>query len=339
MPHLTPLEIALLGRAQHGDTRAFDELVAPYRSELVTYCYRMTGSVQDAEDVVQETLLRAWKQLHTFRRLHSFRGWLYSITTNACRTELARMRRHSLALTGSIAGQALIDPAWLEPLPDELLAGHQTNPEALYALRESITLAFLRVLQSLPPKQRAVLILHDVLDWRVAEIASFLAVTVSAANSLLHRARMTLSQHYHADHAEGTWEPKLLADARTQELLRRYTRAWEEADVNLLAMILKEDAFFTMPPLPAWYRGRDAICAFVRQDLFRGAGAGFGRAVPVSANAQPAFALYRYDTENQCYQAFGISVLTLGQGNIARITTFLGERAFPLFLAPIHLSP
>jgi RNA polymerase sigma-70 factor (ECF subfamily) len=336
MTQLTPSEIALLERAQHGDTRAFDELVAPYRSELVAYCYRLIGSFHDAEDVVQETLLRAWKQLHTFRRLHSFRAWVYKIATNVCLTALARLRRRPPIAAGTAEGQPLIEPVWFEPFPDELLSGHDANPEAIYALHESVTLAFLVALQVLPPKQRAVLILHDVLDWRAVEIATFLATTVSAVNSILHRARTTLSKQYHS---ERTGEPAPLADARTQELLQRYTRAWEDADVELLATILKDDALFTMPPLPSWFRGRDVICAFVRRELFRDAGPGFGRLVPVRANAQPAFALYQYDAGSGRYRAFGVSVLTLREDAIAAITTFLGEESFPRFHAPLLVSP
>jgi RNA polymerase sigma-70 factor, ECF subfamily len=328
MRRLTAAEVTLLEYIQQGDTQAFDTLVAPYRNELVLYCYRFLGSLHDAEDMVQETLLRAWKQIHTFQHFHSFHAWLYKIATNVCLTALARLHRPSITQDDTSEERRLIEPVWLEPLPDDLLTDAVENPEALYTLRESVTLAFLVALQVLPAKQRAVLLLSDVLDWHANEIAQFLDTTVSAVNSLLFRARSTIAQRYHA---ESQWNLMLPANPVTTALLDRYMRAWEDADVALFAAILREDALFTMPPLPAWYQGRAAICAFVRQELFYGAPSGFGRAIPIQANAQPAFALYRLDAASGSYQAFGISVLTISGDAITAIATFLGAHLFPRF--------
>ena len=333
---LNATEVENLIAAQASDQEAFAKLTGPYRRELLVHCYRMLGSLQDAEDVVQETLLRAWRRLETFQHLTSFRAWLYKIATNACLDALDKRPKRVLPATAYPASDPQVmfeppvtEPIWLEPFPDELLAEPTTSLEARYSAAESITLAFLVTLQILPPRQRAVLIMRDVLDFSAQEVADSLGLTVSAANSALHRARTTLTKHYHGgSHAEATLRP---SDETLRALLEQYMRAWEAADVGKLIVLLKQDAVISMPPSPSWYRGRDSIGAFIAALPFSGEGRGRWRLQPRHANAQPAFELYERVSQSDRYEAVGTQVLTIAGDQIAAITIFLQPSFFTRF--------
>ena len=248
------------------DQQAFGALAEPYRRELQAHAYRMLGSVQEAEDLVQDTFLRAWRRRETYAGRAPLRAWLYRIATNLCLDQLGQRPRRSLPPTrqGPASGSEplpppILEPVWLEPYPDELLAPEAESPEARYSLRESITLAFMTALHLLPPRQRAVLILRDVLDWTASEVADLLDLSVPAVKSALHRARATLSGQYAAVEFESLSLSGL--DEPRQRQLDRYARAWEMANVDELAALLKADATFSMPPNPAWVRGIEDIRA------------------------------------------------------------------------------
>ncbi len=321
----------------------FTALAEPHRRELQVHCYRMLGSLQDAEDLVQETLLRAWQKLDTFEGRASFRAWLYKIATNACLDALDRRPRRTLLPARNPASDPsappappINDPIWLEPIPDELLADENASPEARYDARESITLAFLTALQILPPRQRAVLVLRDVLDWHAEEIARSLDLTVSAVTSALHRARVTLAKHYRSrDLASIKAEP---SDEKMRLLLDRYVRAWESADVEALITLLQEEATFQMPPSPTWYRGRLAIRQFVSALVRSGDGRTRFRLLPIRANAQPAFAWYERDETSGAYRAFGIQVLTIDGELLKDVTTFANPAFVRYFRLPLELE-
>ena len=332
-----------IAAARAGTRDEFSSLTEPYRRELRVHCYRMLGSLLDAEDMVQETLLRAWQRLDTFEGRASFRAWLYKIATNACLDALRVARRPKRGLPTTLVPPSnpreplappVTDPIWLEPFPDELLAGAEASPEARYDARESITLAFLTALQSLPPRQRAVLILRDVLDWRASEVAELLEFTIPAVNSALHRARATLAKHYGARGLDAIKATP--TDEAMRALLDRYVRAWENADIDGLISLLKEDATFPMPPSPAWYQGRASIRAFVALNILDGDARGRWRLQPTRANAQPAFAWYRRDESGDTCQAFAIQVLTFEGDLLADITTFPYPALFPYFGLPLE---
>ena len=325
----------LLTAAQNGNTNAFSELAELYRRELQVHCYRILGSLQEAEDMVQEALLKAWKRLDTYEGRASFRAWLYKIATNTCLDFLDQRRsRRLLPLDVGPASdptQPIQPPAveitWLEPFPDEWLSDTSAvNPEARYSDLESISLSFMTALQSLPPRQRAVLILRDVLDFSANETAEVLEITVSSANSALHRARVTLSQRYHGGELETSASPA--QDERTQWLLDHFVQAWETADVEGLVALLKEDAMLAMPPSPSWYQGREAIRVFIAgtvfgdHGMFAGKAAGRWRLIPTRASGSPAFALYQRDDGNE-YRAFGLHVLGQNAGELHQIFSFI----------------
>jgi RNA polymerase sigma-70 factor (ECF subfamily) len=268
------------------------------------------------------------------------RAWLYKIATNACLDELAARKRPQRGLPTTVLPAAdparppeppLTEYAWLEPIPHEWLADLEPGPEAHYTARESISLAFIAALQALPPRQRAVLILSDVLDWRAREIAELLGLTVSAVNSALHRARATLIKRYHT---EGTEAVTPLEDERLNALLSRYVQAWEMADVAGLVALLKEDAAFTMPPSPSWYRGQADIRVCLLTNIFAGDAAGRWRLRPTHANGQPAFGFYRRDEAGGTYQAFGLQVLHWEGDRLREITTFLDPALLTRFGLP-----
>jgi RNA polymerase sigma-70 factor (ECF subfamily) len=324
-----------LADAQNGDANAFSELTEPYRRELQVHCYRILGSLHEAEDMVQETMLKAWKRLDTYEGRASFRAWLYKIATNTCLDFLDQKRSRRLLPSdvspASDPRTPILPPAtemtWLEPFPDEWLTDTTAvNPEARYTDLESISLSFLTALQYLPPRQRAVLILRDVLDFSANETADVLEITVSSANSALHRARVTLANRYHGQEFESS--ASAANDQRTQWLLDHFVQAWETADVEGLVALLKEDAILAMPPSPSWYQGREAIRLFAAatvfgdQGMFGGKAAGRWRLIPTRANASPAFALYQLDDRNH-YQAFGLHVLGYDAGGLTRIISFV----------------
>jgi len=338
-----------IAAARAGDQHQFSQLTEPYRRELQVHCYRILGSLQDAEDLVQETMLRAWRRLNTYEGRAPLRAWLYRIATNACLDALDKRPRRTLPATQRPSADPrrpftppIDEPIWLEPLPDDLLADSAAGPEARYSARESVTLAFMTVLQTLPPRQRAVLILRDVLDWRAGEVADLLETSVSAVNSALHRARVTLTGSYHGVSRDALTASS--ADAGEEALLDQYLRAWEAADVAGLTRLLKEDATHSMPPSPSWYQGRRAIGLFMEANIFGsnvfpGAAQGRWRMKPTRANAQPAFALYLRDEARGVYSAFGIQVVTIDGGRVADVTTFVNPTLVPRFGLPDQLTP
>ncbi len=342
-----PATAARLAAARRGSQDEFSGLAEPYRRELQVHCYRILGSLPEAEDLVQETLLRAWRRLDTYEGRASFRAWLYKIATNACLDALASRKRrqrllppaaHPPADPHTAIAPPVMEPVWLEPLPDDWLIEAAANPEARYTARESISLAFLAALQVLPPRQRAVLILSDVLDWRASEVAELLGITVSAVNSALHRARTTLARHYHHGGQESASPSP--PNERIRALLNQYVRAWETADVAGLVALLKRDAVFTMPPSPSWYRGRASVGAFVAATIFKddgmfpGKAAGRWRLLPTRANGQPAFALYQRAEAGGAYYAFGMLVLMIEGEKLAEVMAFLTPSLPSLFGLP-----
>lgn len=322
-----------LAAALRGDSQRFSELTEPFRRELQVHCYRILGSLHDAEDMVQETMLRAWKRLDTYEGRASFRSWLYKIATNACLDALDQ--RRSRRLLPNQCGpasdpQVQIAPPtqeilWLEPIPDEWLGDSSAqNPEARYTDSESISLAFLTTVQTLVPRQRAVLILRDVLDFTANETAEILELTVSSVNSALHRARTAISKGY-PRHEQPVANPP---DEKTQRLLDDFVRAWERADVDGLVALLKHDAVLAMPPSPSWYQGGEAIRMFIAATVFADDGMFGGKAAGrwilkrTNANGMPAFVIYQRTGMDQS-QAFGVHVLELEGNKLARFTSFI----------------
>jgi RNA polymerase sigma-70 factor (ECF subfamily) len=306
------------------DEQSFSALSEPHRRELQAHCYRLLGGLQEAEELVQETLLRAWQRRATYAGRGPLRAWLYKIATNLCLDSLARRPRRSLPVARQSPNDrddpippAITEPIWLEPFPDELLAPDELGPEARYSLQESVTLAFMTALHLLTPRQRAVLILSDVLDWPAAETAELLGVSVPAVKSALHRARATLGHHYHAP-AE-TLSPRSL-DAGRRGQLEQYVRAWEAADVGALTSRLLAEASFSMPPTPAWYQGRDNISAFLARTIFSAPNRGLWRLHPTRANGQQAYGLYRM--QEGVFRAYGLQVVTFRGDGILDITNF-----------------
>lgn len=336
--HLKPeaalLEPGLAERltaAKHGDPQAFSALAEPYRAELLVHCYRLLGSGLDAEDMVQETFLRAWNRLETFTGGAYFRAWLYKIATNLCLNALDKRTRRGLSPSHFAAADPktpvapqLNDPIWLEPFPDELLPELAPSPEARYSLRESVSLAFLAATQFLPPRQRVILVLCDVLDWRAKEVAQFLNITVPTVNSLLQRARSTLTGHY------ATPDLSLKVEHQAQATLNRYVEAWEAGDVEALVGLLADQAIFSMPPRPSWFAGREAIRTHAAV-MFARWGQDCWRLLPTRANGQPAFAVYLRPAPQGPYQAHGLQVLTFDDDRLAEIHMFLFPQLFPRF--------
>ena len=318
-------------------------MTEPHRAELLTHCYRLLGSLQDAEDIVQETFLRAWRRLETYQGRASYRAWLYKIATNTCLDALRQRPKRSLPPRRGPASDphAVMlpptkEPIWLEPFPEELLAPAEASAEARYEARESITLAFLTALHLLPPRQRAVLILRDVLTWQAREVAGCLDTSVSAVNSLLHRARSALNRQY--SRYEQPVYQSIRLDKRTKNLLERYVHAWETADIDGLVALLKEDATFPMPPSPSWYQGRKSIADFLATTILAGQANGRWRLLPVRANSQPAFAFYRKDETGEVHRAFAIQVLTLDGDLFSDVTTFGFPALFKYFELPDVLT-
>ena len=332
-----------LSFAKRGDRDAFQRLAEPYRRELQLHCYRMLGSLQDAEDLVQETFLRAWRGLAGFEERSSFRTWLYRIATNACLNALAgRAPRVLPEVQGPPSDQPLdrmlergpaTDIPWLQPYPEAALEGvadPAPGPEARYEMHEAVQLAFVAAIQYLPPRQRAVLLLHDVLGWSAAESARLLNASVASVNSALQRARATLGKHLPQDQPK----PQPASDDRQRALLDRYLRAWESADVDGFVALLREDATVSMPPWREWYRGRESLRRFFDW-AWRPGGHGPFRLIPIGANGQPAFAFYcRGDIETE-WRAHSIHVLSVHDDSIAKLTFFLNPGLFVSFGLPL----
>jgi len=308
---------ATLARAQAGDGEAFRELIGPYRHELQAHCYRILGSVQDAEDVVQEALLAAWRSLGQFDG-RSLRAWLYRITTNRClnylRGESRRPRSQGLPDQDSGRTRPVRsgDPWWLEPYPDVLLGGLAPGPEARYDARESIALAFVAGLQHLPPQQRAVLVLRDVLGFPAAEVAGILGTTQAAINSALIRARAGLRP------GRDPHDVPLPRSAAETAIVEGFVDAFERFDLDRLMALLTEDAKLTMPPEPFEFRGPHTIAAYLREHL-RGQEL---KLVPTRANNQPALAYYLADPCAPLWRASSLVVLTLRENQVSALTSF-----------------
>jgi len=341
-------EALMTGFAVH-DQPESGLLMEPYRRELLLHCYRLLGSLYDAEDAVQETMLRAWRHFHTFtfKGPGSLRTWLYTIATNTSLDILKKRASRTLPTAAFSASDPTrpiaprsAEMLWLEPFPDSWLAEAAENPEAHYTRQESVSLAFLTALQLLPPRQRAILLLSDVLDWRASEIAHLLEISVGAVNSALHRARVTLEKNYQRKQPERVQLGR--TDAAINSLLSRYLQAWETDDVDGLVALLKEDATLSMPPVPSWYQGREAIRTMLLAAVFPSSVQNRWRLYPTRANGQPAVALYRADEATKSYRAFGIQVITLDASRrdlwqIAEVMAFLGPEFVVSFGFPLQL--
>jgi RNA polymerase sigma-70 factor (ECF subfamily) len=315
-----------LSRARAGDENAFRELIDPYRRELQLHCYRILGSLQDAEDAVQETLLAGWRGLEGFEGRASLRAWLYRIATNRCLNALRDRGRRPQEVTAMVEPPPptrMAEPSWLEPYPDVLLEGladMAPGPEARYETRESIGLAFVNALQHLPPRQRAALVLCDVLGFQRAEVAEMLDGSEASVKAALQRARATLEERLPAGGRDRTPLPR---SARERELVGRFAAALERGDTEGVVSLLTDDAWLTMPPEPYEYQGRQAIARFLQD---RDARVGVLRLVPTRANGQPAFGCYLPDAHAPIARARGLMVLTLTDDRISAITWF-GERS------------
>ncbi len=310
----------LVAAARGGDAGAFDRLVAPYRAELRAHCYRMLGSLHDAEDAVQESLVRAWRGVGRLDDRGFVRAWLYKIATNRCLTAIERRGRRALPVDVE-PGTPATEISWLEPYPD-------TSPEERYLALESVELAFVAALQHLTATQRAVLILREVLGFSAAEVADQLDTSAAAVNSALQRARGMI------DTAAPTQRTVLrdLGDAAVGAIVTRWTDAWQRGDVDAIVAMLADDARYSMPPLPEWYQGKDAIRAFLRHGPLRSR----WRFLPTTANGQLAFGTYLWDEAAGRYVPGGLDVLTIHNGHVAEVTAFL-TADLTRFRLPAHL--
>jgi RNA polymerase sigma-70 factor (TIGR02960 family) len=324
-----------LSRARSGNEEAFRELVDPYRRELQLHCYRILGSVQDAEDLLQETLLAAWRGLEGFDGRSSLRAWLYRIATNRCLNALRAKRRRPrevAAIAEPPEPTRRTEPLWLEPYPDALLdavADTSPGPEARYEFKEAVGLAFVTALQQLPPQQRVVLVLRDVLGFRAAEVADMLETSEAAVKGALQRARATLETRLPAGDRESAPLPR---SPRERELVGRFADAVESGDVDGVVSLLTDDAWLTMPPQPFEYQGHGAIAGFLHdRAALRGVPL---QLVPTRANGQPAFGCYLPDAHAAIARPYGLMVLTLEGDRISAITWFGDSSVFPHFGLP-----
>jgi RNA polymerase sigma-70 factor, ECF subfamily len=319
----------LLAAAREGDEQAFGRLVEPYRGELHAHCYRMLGSVQDAEDTLQETLLRAWRALARFEGRSSLRSWLYTIATNTSLNAISkRPKQRILPMdygpsfgADDIPGQPVIESVWVEPYPDAGLDDGFAGPEARYELRESVELAFVAALQHLPPNQRAALILREVLDFSAKECAEALDTTTASVNSALQRARATIDERLPEQSQQATL--RTLDDEELREIVQRYMAAMQAGDVEAVVGMLAEDAVWSMPPLASWYRGHTAIRGFLHNGPLSGHFQ--WRHLHARANGQVASAAYTWHPEDGIYRPFAVDVFTFGGVQISEITSFIAR--------------
>ncbi|MBL1081327.1 sigma-70 family RNA polymerase sigma factor [Streptomyces actinomycinicus] len=326
-----------------GDSTAtadLDVALEKHRTELTGYCYRMLGSSFEAEDAVQDTLVRAWRSYEKFEGRSSLRSWLYRIATNVCLDMLAagnkRARPMDLTESTPLARAALSprpDNTWLEPMPDARVLPAVEDPAEAAVAKESVRLAFMAALQQLPPKQRAVLILREVLAWKASEVAELLETTVASVNSALQRARATLAQREQSGARAEVSDP---LDAEQQKLLERYVAAFEGYDMTALTALLHEDAIMTMPPFDLWLTGHDDIAGFMTTI---GSACEGSRLLPVRVNGLPGFAQYKPDPDTGGYSPWSIQVLEISDGRLTGFHFFLDtQRWFPLFDLPLHLE-
>lgn len=335
MPHMT--ELTTHPAAPTPDSRGFADLEA-HRRELTGYAYRMLGSAFEAEDAVQETLLRAWRNLDRFEGRSALRSWLYRIATNVCLDMLRGRQRRARPMDLEPASHAdrplpapLVETAWVEPIPDARVLQTGGDPAEVALARESVRLAFMAALQHLPPKQRAVLILREVLRWRATEVAELLDTSVASVNSALQRARATLDKL-----GTTTDEPSAPMDDETQSLLGRYVTAFEAYDMDALTALLHEDATWNMPPYTLWLRTHEDIVAWC---IGPGHACRGSRLVATSANGSPAWGQYK-PAPGGGWEPWSLQVLEVADGQISGITFFLDTaRWFPLFGLPPRLEP
>jgi RNA polymerase sigma-70 factor (ECF subfamily) len=329
---MDPAERRLLAAAREGDEDAYRRLVEPRRGELHAHCYRMLGSVHDAEDALQDALLRAWRGLPRFEDRSSLRTWLYRISTNTCLDELARRPKRVLPIDygpgadpHDSPGEPLGEAVWIEPYPDP--------PDASYEQRESVELAFVAALQHLAPNQRATLILREVLGFSAQEVADALDTSVASVNSALQRARKTIDERLPEQSQQATL--RALGDERISALVERYMDALGRGDVDAVVALLAEDATWSMPPCPLWFRG-EALTTFLAEYPFRER----WRHVPARANGQLAVGCYMWDDERAGFHAAVLDVLTLRGDRIAEVTAFLAPWVFRRFGdVPGHMTP
>ena len=321
----------LLAAAQHGDERAFAELLAGFRGELHAHCYRMLGSLHDADDAWQEVLLRAWRGLSGFEGRSSLRRWLYRVTTNVCLTMIAQRAKRVLPMDmtpSAGAGEGLGDPlaesVWLEPYPN--------SPDARWERRENIELAFVAAVQHLPGNERAALLLREVIGFSAREVAELVDASVPAVNSALQRARRIVNDHIQTQASHQT--ARSVGDTRLREIVDGYIEAFERGDVAALIALLTDDVTWSMPPIPTWYGGREAVTAFLveypMQERWRHR--------TTIANGQPAVGGYLWDAGRQAYMAKVLDVLTLRGERIAAVTAFIDGRLFPRFGLPAQVD-
>jgi RNA polymerase sigma-70 factor, ECF subfamily len=319
-PRESEAEHTVVAAAQAGDEHAFAELVEPHRRELQVHCYRMLGSFEEAEDLVQETFLRAWRNRERFEGRSSFRAWLYRIATNACLDALERRPQVASHQNGA---QPVVEVPWLQPYPDQLLeeipAG-DAEPDAAVVAKETIELAFIAAIQLLPPRQRAVLIARDVLGWSAAESAALLRISVAAANSALQRARATMKRHLPRRRLE--WAATTDPSREERELLRRYVEATEDGDAAAIVELIREDAVFAMPPEPQWWIGGKAIVESWVQGGFGDDSWGHLRCILTGVNRQPAVACYAKRAGDTVYRPLAVDVLRIEQGAVSEIIAF-----------------
>jgi RNA polymerase sigma-70 factor, ECF subfamily len=321
-------ERQLLAAARGGDEDAYRRLIEPRHGELHAHCYRMLGSVHDAEDALQDALLRAWRGMSTFEGRSSFRSWLYRIATNTCLDVIARRPKRVLPIDYGPAadphdgpGEPLVESVWVEPYPDEKLGLEDglAGPEASYEQRESVELAFIVALQHLPARQRAALILRDVLGFSASEVAELLETTTTSVNSALQRARRAVDERLPEQSQQATL--RSLGDDALRDLVDGYVDAWERGDVDAVVAMLTDDAGFAMPPLASWFRGLDAIKVFLAGWPLSGEWR--WRVVRTRANGQPALGYYSWDEEEETFRPFALNVLTLRGARIKEVTAFL----------------
>lgn len=331
----------LLAAARAGDHEAFRRLIAPHHGALHAHAYRMLGSLHDADDVMQEVLLRSWRWLHSFDGRSSLRTWLYRITTNTCLDAIARRPKRVVPIDypsddrEERAERPIVDVPWLEPYPDDVLAIEEAraSPEARYEQREAVELAFVAALQHLPPRQRAVLILRDVLAFSAKEVATALETSPTSVNSALQRARKTVESRVPERSQQAT--ARAIGDDRVREVVERFGDAFERGDARGILDLLTHDATFSMPPDPRPFRGRREIAD---SWLMPEGAAPRLRVVPTRANGQPAAAVYILDPDRSRYLPLALDVLTLRDGAIGQVTAFRTPGVFPRFGLPPELA-
>jgi RNA polymerase sigma-70 factor (ECF subfamily) len=327
----TAAEQTLLDAARSGEEGAFQRLIEAYRSELHAHCYRMLGSAHDAEDALQETMLRAWRGLPRFEGRSSLRSWLYTIATNTCLNAIEKRPKRVLPVDYGPAadphggpGAPLVESVWVEPFPDEVIGVEDgyAVPEARYEQREAVELAFIAALQNLPPNQRAVLILREVLGFSAEETAASLDTTVASVNSALQRARKTVEERLPEQSQQQTL--RALGDQEVHKIVERYVDAWERSDVEAVVAMLAEDATFAMPPMSKWFRGRADLRVFLAGWPLSGDWR--WRPLLTRANGQPALAFYSWDPEQNAYLPFALNVLSFRpEGSIGDVTAFIAR--------------